>query len=108
MISISIFLTLIGFEFFYQTSKKAILSRPPQVAYWFGANESLAKFIGFGLLLMALVLSINYLGWGSGIFAFLCMLMMVGSLVVLISPIWKLNISWLFAGFVLLLLIEII
>ncbi|WP_192346876.1 hypothetical protein [Algoriphagus sp. Y33] len=108
MITLSILLCFFGFEFFYQTSKKAILNRPPLMSYWFGANERLAKIIGSCFLIAALLFSIGYLGLGSGIFTFLCILMMVGSLVVLISPIWKLNVSWLFVGFVLLLLIEII
>lgn len=108
MITVSILLTFLGFEFFYQTSKKAIPSRPAQLADRFLANEFLAKSIGSGLLLIALILSLIYLGVGSGFFAFLCMLMMVGSLVVLISPIWKLNISWLIAGLGLMFLIEIL
>src|SRR5690606_14242154 len=105
---VSILLTFLGFEFFYQTSKKAILSRPPKLEGWFLGNQKNAKFIGTGLLLLALILSVTYLGTGSGIFAFLCMLMMVGSLVVLVSPICKMNISWLFAGFGVLFLIEIL
>ncbi|WP_339870288.1 hypothetical protein [uncultured Algoriphagus sp.] len=108
MITVSVLLTFLGFEFFYQTSKKAILSRPPKLESWFLTNEKQAKIIGSGLLLVGLVLSVIYLGVGSGIFAFLSMLMLMGSLVVLISPIWKLKIYWLFAGFVLLFLIEIL
>ncbi|PZX56572.1 hypothetical protein [Algoriphagus chordae] len=108
MITVSILLTFLGFEFFYQCSEKAILSRPALLNNWFLANEKLAKIIGSALLILGLILIVVYLGIGSGIFAFLCVLMMVGSLVVLLSPIWKLNISWLFAGFGLLFLIEII
>jgi len=108
MITVSVLLTFLGFEFFYQTSKKAILSRPQQLAEWFVANEKLAKGVGSCLLVLACVLSVSFLGVGAGVFAFLCMLMLVGSLVVLLSPIWRLNISWLVAGFGLMFLLEIL
>ena len=108
MISLIILLTWIGFEFFYQTSKKAEQHSPEWLATWFGANVKAAKIYGAILLGVALVLSIIQLGLGSGFFAFLCILMLIGSLVVLISPLQKVKLSWLMAGIVVLLLIEIL
>lgn len=108
MITVSILLTLIGFEFFYQTSKKAELHRSERLASWFDANEKPAKIYGAILLGIALVLSIIHFGIGSGFFAFLCMLMLIGSLVVLISPLRKVKLSWTMAGIAVLFLIEIL
>ena len=108
MITFSILLTWIGFEFFYQTSKKAELHRAEKLAAWFAANVKTAKIIGAILLGIALFLAIIQFGVGSGIFAFLCMLMLIGSLVVLISPLQKVKLSWLMAGIGVLFLIEIL
>ncbi|UZD22884.1 hypothetical protein PBT90_05560 [Algoriphagus halophytocola] len=108
MISLIILLTWIGFEFFYQTSKKAELHSPEWLATWFGANEVRAKIYGAILLGVSLVLSIIQLGLGSGFFAFLCILMLIGSLVVLISPLRKVKLSWVMAGIGVLFLIEIL
>lgn len=108
MITVSIFLTLIGFELFYQTSKKTELHRSERLARWFGANEKPAKSYGLVLLAMALALSIVQLGIGSGIFAFLCILMLIGSLVVLLSPLRKVKLSWVMAGLAALFILEIL
>lgn len=108
MITLSIISCFLGFEFFYQTSKKAILSRPDKMSAWFHSNEKTANSLGGVLLLISLALTIFHLGVGAGIFAFACVLMMVGSLVVLISPIWKLNGFWLVAGFGLMFIIEML
>lgn len=108
MITLSILLAFLGFEFFYQTSKKAILNRPPKLETWFLSNEKPARFLGFILFMISLAVSIFCFGIGSGIFAFLANLMLVGSLVVLISPIWKGSIYWLFPGFGMLFLIELL
>lgn len=108
MITLSIISCFLGFEFFYQTSKKAILSRPDKMAAWINSNEKTAQSLGGTLLLSSLALTIFHLGIGAGFFAFACVLMMVGSFVVLISPIWKLNGFWLVAGFGLMFIIEML
>ncbi|MCE7053964.1 hypothetical protein LZF95_04685 [Algoriphagus sp. AGSA1] len=108
MITLSILLTLTGFEFFYQTSKKAELRRSEKIARWFGANEMLAKVCGTFLLATALILSVLHLGLGSGVFAFVCMLMFTGSLVVLIAPLGKVKVTWVLAGMITLFILEIL
>lgn len=108
MITFSIVLTWIGFEFFYQTSRKALLHRPEKSATWFEHHEKPAKVYGSILLGIALSLSINQFGVGSGIFAFLCILMLIGSLVVLISPLRIVKPSWILVGIAILFLIEIL
>ncbi|WP_439489109.1 hypothetical protein [Algoriphagus sp.] len=108
MITLSILFTLLGFEFFYQTSKKAELYRSEKIAEWFGANETLAKAFGTALLAFALGLSVLHLGIGSGIFAFVCMLMFTGSLVVLIAPLGKMKITWVMGGMITLFILEIL
>lgn len=108
MITLSILLTCLGFEFFYQTSKKADLHRAEKLSSWFGENEEPAKIFGAILLGIALSLSVIQFGVGSGIFAFLCILMLIGSLVVLISPLRTVKLSWVIVGIAFLFLIEIL
>ena len=108
MITLSIILTWIGFEFFYQTSKKAELHRAEKLAGWFADNEVPAKIFGAILLGISLFLSVIQFGVGSGIFAFLCILMLLGSLVVLISPLRRVKLSWVMVGIALLFLLEIL
>lgn len=108
MITSSIIFTLIGFEFFYQTSKKAQLHRPEMLATWLTQHEKPAKIYGAILLGIALSLSIYQFGVGSGIFAFLGILMLIGSLVVLISPLRIVKPTWVMVGIAILFLIEIL
>lgn len=108
MTTFSIVFTLIGFEFFYQTSKKALHHRAEKSATWFEQHEKPAKIYGVILLGIALSLSIYQFGVGSGIFAFLGILMLIGSLVVLVSPLRIVKPSWVVVGIAILFLIEIL
>lgn len=107
MITLSTIFTLMGFEFFYQTSQRAVILRPAHWEEWFKSNAQLAKIIGGLLMLIGMLFSIYALGLGAGVFAFVCSLMLVGSLVVLISPLVWIKTGWIIAGFGLLLILEL-
>ncbi|AEL25529.1 hypothetical protein [Cyclobacterium marinum] len=107
MITLSTIFTLMGFEFFYQTSQRAVILRPANWEEWFKSNAQIAKSIGGLLMLIGMLFSIYALGLGAGIFAFVCSLMLVGSLVVLLSPLMWIKTSWLFIGFGLLFILEL-
>ena len=98
MITLSTIFTLMGFEFFYQTSQRAVILRPAHWEEWFKSNAQLAKIIGGLLMLM---------GLGAVVFAFVCSLMLVGSLLVLISPLVWIKTGWIIAGLGLLLILEL-
>lgn len=107
MITLTVLLTFIGFEFFYQTSKKAEFQRIGKLASWFARNEKPAKIYGTILFGFALTFSIIQFGVGSGIFTFLSILMLIASLVVLLSPLRTIKFSWLMLGIAVLFLVEI-
>ncbi|MBI0400963.1 hypothetical protein [Cyclobacterium marinum] len=107
MITLSTIFTLMGFEFFYQTSQRAVILRPANWEEWFKSNAHIAKSIGGLLMLIGMLFSIYALGLGAGIFAFVCSLILVGSLVVLLSPLMWIKTSWLFIGFGLLFILEL-
>ena len=108
MITLSTIFTLAGFEFFYQTSHKATFIRPAELEAWFKTNGKLAKILGSVLLVIGLVLSVITLGLGSGSIAFTCILMMIASLVVIISPLGWVKTGWLLTGFGVLFILELL
>lgn len=88
----------LGFEFHYQTSKRALFFRPILVEVWFLRNVQLAKWIGTGFLFCSLFLSVLSFGFGAGVIAFIGLLMLVGGLVVVISPLGMQGNYWLGVG----------
>ena len=96
MVSLSVTLALIGFYMLYSTSKRAKLIFQYDFQKWITENQKSGKIIGLNLLIVSLLLSIFSLGFGSGIFSFLVIIMTMGSLVVLISPLRFFNLSALF------------
>ncbi|MBC9795972.1 hypothetical protein [Sinomicrobium weinanense] len=79
-------ISFLGFYAHYQASKKALLSRTLRVEQWMQANRKQSRVVGLLFLLMAVVLSVFYYGFGAGVFAFFVILMTVGSLIVLLAP----------------------
>jgi hypothetical protein len=93
MVSLSIILALVGFYMLYSTSKRAKLILQYNFQKWITKNPKKGKTIGLSLLIFSLLINILSVGFGSGIFSFLVIIMTMGSLVVLISPIRFFNIS---------------
>lgn len=86
MLTLTVLLALIGFYMLYSTSKRAKLVLQYNFQKWITKNQKNGKIIGLSLLVISLLTSIFSLGFGAGFFSFLVILMTIGSLVVLISP----------------------
>ncbi|WP_421874069.1 hypothetical protein [Marinoscillum sp.] len=86
MISLSTYLTFLGFWGCYQTSTKADLAPPNKLEQFVRSDARVGNVIGLGFLLIGLVGFVLVFGLGSGLFAYLVLLSSVGSLVILLAP----------------------
>ena len=87
MTTVTILLTLLGFWLCYQTSKRAILSTSSgRLELWARSENSKAKAVGVLLMFIGLLLYINQLGVGAGLFGFVVLLGCVASIVILLAP----------------------
>ena len=93
MVTLSILIALIGFYMLYSTSKRAKLTLQYDFQKWVIENQKNSKIIGLTLLIVSAILSMFFLGFGAGLFSFLVVIMTIGSLVVLISPLRFFNLS---------------
>jgi len=108
MVTLLVLLTFVAFYLFYNTSKKAELSRACRLERWAQDHTRASKGVGSVMFLLALCLCIVYLGLGSGTFAFVVILMTVASCVVLFAPLRYVK-TWVLASvFLLSLLFEFI
>lgn len=82
LISILIFL---GFYAFYSTSKRAKLNNT-KVDIWLQNSPKVANAIGWGCIIGGFYVLIHHLGIGAGIFTAIIILMTVGSLIIVVSP----------------------
>lgn len=85
MVTLAICLTFIGFVFTYSTSKRALLANGP-MTNWAKEHSVTSNALGIFLMLGGMFCAMYVLGVASGIFSFLVLLMAVGSLIVLLSP----------------------
>jgi len=108
MVTLLILLTFIAFYLCYHTSKKAELSRAYQLECWAQDHTHTSKIVGLTTLLLALVLCMVHFGIGSGIFAFVVILMTVGSCVVLFAPLRYVKAWALAAVFFLSIILEFV
>lgn len=108
MTTLIVLITFTGFYLFYNTSKKADLNRSDILEIWVQDHHQVSKYIGCLLFIVAVVLSILYFGVGSGIFSFFVILMTVGSLIVLLSPLQYVNYKTVSLVFLFSILLEII
>lgn len=86
MVTFGILATFLGFYCCYGTSRRAVHSRPLPAHGLMAKNPGASNGLGLLFLSIGLLLCIVALGTGSGIFSFLVILMTLGSLVVLVSP----------------------
>lgn len=75
----------IGFYFLYSTSKRAKLNNT-KVDLWLQNYTKISKLSGALLLIAAFGLSVILYGIGAGIFVAFILLMTIGSLIVVLSP----------------------
>ncbi len=74
-----------GFYALYNTSEKALL-RKDRVSVWLQRNRSFSKVIGIFCLLVSFALLAMEQGIGAGILTGFILLMTVGCLIVILSP----------------------
>ncbi|WP_417444691.1 DUF3325 family protein [Joostella sp.] len=105
MIALASILIFIGFYCLYSGSKKATLNTSV-IDNWFQKENENLKFVGPILLIAALVISVLEKGFASGIFLWFIILMTIGSLIVILSPLKILNYKTVLASFIFIVIIE--
>jgi len=106
MITSSILFIFIASFAFYNSSKKATLSRVSVLEIWVQQHALFSKIIGGLLLITTLCSSIYCFGMTSGIIFWLITLMSILSLLITISPLQKVNYKHLILFFSILILLE--
>jgi hypothetical protein len=86
MITIGALLAFFGFFSGYNASRKAVLRGDSRLELWLRRNASKAKISGVFLLVASLILVVTEKGLGAGSLMFVVVLMTIGSLVVILSP----------------------
>lgn len=106
MITLAVGLIFIGFFLSYSTSKRA---QPVngEIREWAKKNPKNSKAIGIACLVAGLAFAVAALGLGAGIFSYLVILMLLGSLTVLVSPLHFFSLKGLMLLTVITLLIEL-
>lgn len=74
-----------GFYALYNTSEKAVLQKD-RVSVWLQRNRSISKVIGILFLLVSFALLVAEQGIGAGILTGFILLMTVGCLIIILSP----------------------
>ncbi|MDT0646292.1 hypothetical protein RM545_06285 [Zunongwangia sp. F260] len=108
MLTLIISITFLGFFVLYHTSEKVQLSSSLFLEKWVRDHRLPSKYLGYGLIAIALILSIIFYGVGSGSFAGIVILMTVASTTVLLAPLGFLTFSTLTIIFMISILTEII
>ncbi|WP_257669906.1 hypothetical protein [Parapedobacter tibetensis] len=108
MITTITILIFLGFFLLYHTSQKAVLSSSLKIAAWIHTYPKSGKRMGLSLLAAAILLCLVYLGIGAGLFSFFVILMTMGSLIVILTPLRLINWKVLIFIFLLSLIIELI
>lgn len=99
-------LIFLGFYLNYVTSAKTRQSLPPLIQDYTNKYRVGLRRIGMVLLFLALIISTQQLGWGSGVFIFTILLMTVASLIILLAPLELLQPIPLFLGLSMLIITE--
>lgn len=106
MASLAFIILFTAFYMFYCTSKKATIILNFGIENWVKRNTKPAKIIGLLLLIIAISLYAHYFGIGVGILLFFIVLMTLGSLIIILSPLKLLNIKTTLLLFAALVVIE--
>ncbi|WP_335966661.1 hypothetical protein [Galbibacter sp. PAP.153] len=90
MVATTILLMFMGFYALYSSSKRAVLNQS-KFDLWLQEKYSPLKATGLLLITIALGVAILHKGFASGIFYWFIILMTLGSLIVLVSPLRVFN-----------------
>lgn len=106
MISIVSFLIFIGFYALYYTSKKTYVSYDKGFEQWIKKNTRSTKYFGLLLLLSAFFVLLLEQAIGSGTLIYFILLMTIGSLIIILSPLKIIKPSFVFILFAMATFIE--
>jgi len=106
MITIASLIVFLAFYTLYYTSKRAVLSYDLGFEKWMKKNPKQTKITGLALLLLAYSLWLFTQSLGCGTLMFLIQLMAIGSLIIILKPLKKVNIKVILALFILIALLE--
>jgi hypothetical protein len=106
MITIASILVFMGFYAFYYTSKRAVLHYDYGFEQWMQNNTKPTKTIGCSCLILAYSFLVFSNALGSGTLIFFIQLMVIGSLIVLLTPLKKIKNKIILAIFITALLFE--
>lgn len=106
MITISILFIFATSFTFYNTSKKVSLAGVSVLELWIQEHTIYSKIIGCFLLIATLILVIFNFGITSGFIFWLITLMLTLSLLIIISPLQKVNYKHLIVVFFILFILE--
>ncbi|MWB95912.1 hypothetical protein GON26_16215 [Flavobacterium sp. GA093] len=106
MITIASLIVFLAFYTLYYTSKRATLSYDLGFEKWMQKNPRQTKLTGLGLLLLAYTTWLFAHALCCGTLLFFIQLMTIGSLIIILAPLKKVNIKIVFLLFVIVALLE--
>lgn len=106
MVTIASLIVFLAFYTLYYTSKRAVLSYDLGFEKWMKKNPKQTKITGLALLLLAYSLWLFTQSLGCGTLMFFIQLMAVGSLIIILKPLKKVNSKVILALFILIALLE--
>ena len=106
MITIASLIVFLAFYTLYYTSKRAALSYDLGFEKWMQKNPRQTKITGLLLLLLAYSLWLFTQSLGCGTLMFFIQLMAIGSLIIILKPLKKVNSKAILALFILIALLE--
>jgi len=107
MITIASLIVFLAFYTLYYTSKRATLSYDLGFEKWMKNNPKETKMTGLGLLLLAYSLWLYTQSLCCGTLMFFIQLMTIGSLIIILTPLKKVNSKAIEALFIVAALLEI-
>ncbi|WP_289664386.1 hypothetical protein [Flavobacterium panacagri] len=106
MITIASLFVFLAFYTLYYTSKRAVLSYDLGFEKWMQKNPKPTKIIGLTLLLTAYIMWLFTQSLGCGTLLFFVQLMTIGSLIIILAPLKRVNSKALLALLLFVALLE--
>ncbi|MGN7808971.1 hypothetical protein [Flavobacterium sp. 22076] len=107
MITIASLIVFLAFYTLYYTSKRAVLSYDLGFEKWMKKNPKQTKITGLVLLVSAYAIWLFTQSLGCGTLMFFIQLMTIGSLIIILAPLKKVNSKALLALLVIVALLEL-
>lgn len=106
MITIASLIVFLAFYTLYYTSKRAVLSYDLGFEKWMKKNPKQTKITGLVLLVTAYAIWLFTQSFGCGTLMFFIQLMTIGSLIIILAPLKKVNSKALIAVLIIIALLE--